>query len=134
MVTARAYLVSELEQNLPHGWRVIPTQRSLDAIEGKMPVVIVKQDQISKAPQLPHPAAGVYLVDYVVTVLSPHQDFDRAEIQLDNGILRLIDALARSGNVKWTSAKKVTDGGPQNDRYLGYDLTIQVLDQQGATQ
>lgn len=130
MVTARAYLVAELEQRLPKGWRVIPTQRSIDALDGRMPVVVVKQTEIEKAPELPHPEADVTLISYVVTILSPHQDFDRAERQLDNGVLRLIANLRRAGNVRWTNAKKVTDGGPQNDRYLGYDLSIQVLDQQ----
>lgn len=127
--TAREYLLSELKPALPRTyWNIVDTQRNVDEIT-KVSVFIkqggFKKLRAGKGPQL--------LVDFVVTIASPKKDFAAAEKQLDNDVLKLAAALIAGENVLFIDAKKVTVGGPAGDRYLGYDLNIQVLDQQGVT-
>lgn len=113
--TARAYLDEVFAPLLPEEWKWIPYQRNLDALESV--TVVWKQSTLSRLREAP---IGTVLVEGTITILSPHQDVERAEEDLDEAVLDLVLAIDSLPALAWSGATKVS----LNDTFFGYDLTV----------
>lgn len=112
----RSWLDDNFAPLLPEGWRWVPYQRNVDALDAT--TVIWKQSRI-----LPLDAAplGAVRVEGTLTVATPHSDIERAEQALDDAVTELCSALDGLDGIAWTEATKVSLGesGP-----LGYDIQV----------
>lgn len=121
MTTPRQQLVDAITPLLPTTWKLIPYQRNVDTVN--VPTVMIKQATIAPLPQAP---LGALTVDYVATLISPHTDVEKAEAQLDDDAITLLDILLPLVKTSFQKAEKamLTPNGP-----LCYDFTFSI----GAT-
>lgn len=121
MGAARQALVDALTPLLPkgrNGWKLIPTQRSYDQLDRVC--VVLKQQKITRLPQTPNAS---HRVDFVITIISPNTDIDKAETDLDEQVDVLLHNLDAIKSVDWTDASKVE----VSDKYLGYDVSVYII-------
>jgi len=124
-MSVRDELTKALRPLLPPRWRIVKTSRNLDQLSSPA-VVMLKQLDLSPAPRAPR---AEVLVNYVVTIIDPHQDISNAETALDDGVIELFRALQR---IPFTNPKKATKVTFQ-DQYLAYDLEVEVVTTQKET-
>lgn len=93
--------------------KVVDSTRALGEITRT--TLVVKTDRYEKLPEAPQKRQG----RFILTLISKHQDIDRAEDDLDDRLEVLLPALTTSGLI-WTSAAQVGYG----DSNLAYDITI----------
>lgn len=115
-ITPRAWLDAALSPLLPATWKIIPFQKELSTFTA--PVVILKQSAITRLPEAPE---GAHVVEFTVTVASPHVDREKAEDQLDDNVNALIHAIDTLG-IGWTRADKVAI----DNTYIGWDINLSV--------
>ena len=119
-MSVRDELQARIEAAIPADWRVIPSQRSFDSIDG--PTIILKQLKLANT-QGAH--RGSYTYTYVLTLIVPGEDMERVEADLDEhveGLWQILDGLS---NISPQDAEKVS----VKDLYLGYDITTEILAQ-----
>ncbi|MGO2658425.1 MAG: hypothetical protein ACTH9T_04840 [Mycetocola reblochoni] len=116
MTSARHQLAAALTPLLPPTWRIVPYERSIDRPSSV--VVMLKQSTITRHPSAPD---GAHLVEFVVTIISPHEDNAAAEDQLDDGVIELTHALDDAG-LGWDTATKVSFA----DRFMAYDIAVNI--------
>lgn len=104
-------LVAEIEPL--NDIKVVDSTRALGEITRT--TLVVKTDRYEKLPEAPQKRQG----RFILTLISKHQDIDRAEDDLDDRLEVLLPALTTSGLI-WTSAAQVGYG----DSNLAYDITI----------
>lgn len=104
-------LVAEIEPL--NDIKVVDSTRALGEITRT--TLVVKTDRYEKLPEAPQKRQG----RFVLTLISKHQDIDRAEDDLDDRLEVLLPALTTSGLI-WTSAAQVGYG----DSNLAYDITV----------
>jgi hypothetical protein len=98
--------------------RVIPTTRTLGELS--KPVLIVKTNSLSKIPAAPR--AG-FIGSFTLTLVSPHQDLDLAEDDLEARLEVLLPALFTWG-LLWESA----DQAQYDENRICYDIqTTSIL-------
>lgn len=113
--SVRDWLTEHLAPILPEGSRWVDTQRNLDALDAV--TVQWKQNRIARLPEAP---IGAVRVEGTLTIISPRQDFDAAEAQLDDAVTDLCAAIDGLAGLAWTEATKVAVG----EQHIGYDVSI----------
>ena len=116
----RLVLAGMLRPLLPRAWRIVPSQTNLDTLSTT--VVMLKQMSLERHPIVPQ---GAHLVSFVVTIISPLHDTEKAEDDLDDKVNALIHALDTL-DIEWTRAEKVLAGAT-----LGYDITLTLTSRKG---
>lgn len=98
--------------------KIVTSERDIGKI-GRA-AIIVKQQSIGRLPAAPlsHRNVGV-----IVTVISAHQDLDRAEDDLDVIVPDVLNALDNQAILTWSGAAKVGWG----ESNLAYDITLEVI-------
>ncbi len=71
--------------------------------------------------------AGQLLDGFEVALVSRLTDYEKAEDALDPVAQSFVRALDQSSDVIWTGARKAGLGGQNNDAYLGWIFTVQML-------
>lgn len=95
--------------------QVVKSVRSVDALNKV--TLVVKTQQYEKLPQAPKSA--ILNGTFLLTLVSPLVDLDKAEDQLDDILEALLPLLFRA-TLNWTQASQVGFG----DQYLAYDITL----------
>ncbi len=118
-MSLRADLIAYLGELIPtieglEDVRVIPSVRALDELS--KPVLIVKTNGLRKLAQSPRSHMGG---EFTLTLVSPHQDIDKAEDDLDARLELLLPGLFTFG-LSWQSA----DQANYDDTRLCYDITV----------
>ena len=121
--TVRTQLMATLVPLLPRTWRVVPVERNIDPPDRV--TIVLKQGEIERAPTAP---LGKYAISYVVTVVSPAQTIDRAEIELDDAVLETFNILT---GVPWINPSKATKVLFQG-QYLAYDIACSIETKKGS--
>lgn len=116
MRTAIADYIRTLVAEYPalSGIKVVDSIRDLGQITA--PTIVVKTDSYEKLAVAP---LSKRQGNFTLTLISKHQDIDRAEDELDDLLELLLPALITSG-VVWQSATQVGYG----DSNLAYDITV----------
>lgn len=117
-LSVRDQLTQALGVVLPSGWRLVPWQGNLDGLDS--PTVMLKQVGIKNAPSAPQ---GVYVFSYVLTVIEPTTDPERAEPLLDDEVETLWAVLDRMSWIDPQEAKKVLF----QEACLAYDITADII-------
>lgn len=112
----RHVLKAALKPLLPRGWKIIPYQNNPDTPSSV--VVMLKLLRIARMEEAPD---GAHTLEFTVTIISPHDDIEKAEDALDDQVLELTFALDTLG-ILWTAAEKVI----ASDR-LAYDITVTLV-------
>lgn len=110
----RKVLGEQLQTLLPAGWRIIWSERPVDA-GGTL--LRLQQSRVRR-----HPAAstGVHAIDITATVTVTGEDLERVEDTLDDELTALVAALDGAG-ILWDEwAKALYDG------VLGYQATLTI--------
>ena len=93
--------------------KLVPSVRDVGTLS--KPTLIIKTDSYSKIPVAPRSRQG----NFTLTLVSPHQNIDAAEDELDELLESLLPALFTSG-LLWEDATQVGYG----DSNLAYDIRI----------
>lgn len=117
-MSVRDQLVSLLTPQLPAGWRLVKYQRNLDTIDAV--TVMFKQATIKNTPEAPR---GTYTYGYVITLIDPATDPERAEVSLDDNVETLWKVLESSSSLHPTLATKAKF----SDTNLCYDIDLEIL-------
>lgn len=115
----RAWFKDEVKPLLPTQWRYISTQNTPSTITSV--TVVYKLLELEPLPEAP---LGALRARVVLTVLSPHEDDEKAEAALDDDVIALIVALDPHDTIAWESARKIRD--QKSDR-LGWDITVTAV-------
>jgi len=118
-MSLRSDLIAYLEELLPTvpalaDIRVIRSVRAVDELA--KPVLIVKTDALSKLPQAPRLK---FVGSFTLTLVSPKQDIDKAEDDLEARLEVLLPSLFTWG-LSWTSA----DQAAYDDNRICYDIRV----------
>lgn len=98
--------------------KIVTSEREIGRIDRA--AVLVKQQSIARLPAAPLSHRNVGLI---ATVISAHQDLDRAEDDLDVIVPDILDALDNQATLTWRGATKVGWG----ESNLAYDITLEVI-------
>lgn len=113
----------QLETQLSDDWaaipglasvRVIATERELDP--PRKPTALIRQKLVGRAPAAPQ---GVRRVELLLTLISPHEDLDRAGDELEDLVLEVLDYLG--GRIPHEDATAVAYGNR-----LAYDIPLHL--------
>jgi hypothetical protein len=121
-MSVRTVLIEQLEALVAAtpdlaGVRVVPSVRDVGALS--QPVLIVKTNSLTKLPASPR---SHFNGNFTLTLVSQHQDIDRAEDQLE-GLLEVLLPALFTFSMSWESADQVAYG----DSYLAYDITTNSI-------
>lgn len=97
--------------------RLVRSVRAVDELS--TPILQVKTDSFEKLPEAP---IRKRIGHFTATLVSPHQDVDKAEDQLDDLLEVLLPALFTFG-LSYQDATQVSYG----DQYLAYDIRIDTI-------
>lgn len=110
----RKALAALLRPKLPRAWKIIPYQTNIDTPDRV--VVMLKLESIVRTPAAP---LGAHDVKFVVTIVSPLTDVEKAEDALDAQVDALLHKLDELG-IAWTIAEKVKF----DDQHLAFDISL----------
>ena len=112
-------LIEEAFTGTPlEGIKVVTSDRAID--RPTKPFLVVASRGWARFPAAPMTYLNAQLV---VKIVSPNQDLDKAEAQLDDIVPEVMNALDRKATIAWTEATK-SDWG---DSLLSYELPITVI-------
>jgi hypothetical protein len=114
MTTPREQLVAALTPLLPQGWKFVPYQRTLDVFSE--PTLMLKQDSIVAEPAAPQ---GAWTVSYILTLITPYTDPEKAEADLDDNVITLLELIEPVTAFKQAEKKMWSETGP-----ACYDITF----------
>ncbi|TFC94572.1 hypothetical protein E3T28_14820 [Cryobacterium sinapicolor] len=117
-MTARQQLEAELRKLVPKTWKIVAYQDGLDTLDKV--TLMLKQSAIEKAPAAPQ---GAHIVSYVLTLIDPALDAQKAEIALDASVDDLLFKLDGIQWLTWSRAEKVQF----SDTNMAYDVTVEVI-------
>ncbi|MFC5930206.1 hypothetical protein D6T64_05640 [Cryobacterium melibiosiphilum] len=117
-MTAREQLVTALTAVIPRTWKLVPYQDNLDTLDRV--TLVLKQSTISKAPAAPQ---GAHIVSYLLTLVTPETDAQKAELALDALVDELLFMLDGITWLTWDTATKVQF----SDSNMAYDITVEAL-------
>lgn len=123
MSSSRARLADLIRPMLPEEWQRIEeyTGASIPTLDG--PRVHLDYTEISHEgmPQ------GALYDGFDVAVISHYLDHRLAEDALDAVVPSFVRKLDAANDIAWGNARKRRLGGEQNDRYLSWIITVQLL-------
>ena len=119
----REWLLAQLVPLVPSDWKVLPNQVDPSTIDRV--TVIFKFTELTRLPEAP---AGSISNQVIITIIDPHNDHVLAEDALDDSVLDLVTTLDSLPRIAWSKASKVL----AFDRYLGWDITAQIITQKAA--
>lgn len=117
-MSLRTQLVEAIKahEDLPKGWKV---QGFLSIPDNPTkPVLIVRQESLTRTPQAPK---DFYDFSFLVTLIVPEQDQEKAEESLDTAVETVLDILESLSNVRWSEATRVLF-----ESFNAFDFTITV--------
>jgi len=114
MATFRKELGDLLREVMPSNVRVIDSQRTLDRIDS--PTLQIIHTGVAKTPAMPLAARDI---EFTLNLLSPIEDIEMAEDELDNLIDEVLDALDRYPTANYSAAAKGVIGN-----LAGYSITL----------
>ena len=120
-MSAYAVMKAAIEGIMPDGWKFTAYEPLSD-----MPDVVGVTMKIRRVSRLGPAPAGLYQVDWILTITSPNTSRESADPQLFDDLLEFLTALDEAeglGGLGWTSAEKTV--GDDYER-LAYDITIQT--------
>ena len=94
--------------------RLVKSVRATDVLS--KPVLIVKTVSFQKLPAAP---IGNMLGEFLLTLVSPHDDVELAEDQLDD-LLEIILPTLFNNHLVWTSAAQVS----YDAKHIAYDIAV----------
>lgn len=97
--------------------KVVPSVRQVGELD--RPHLIVKTDSYTKVPAAPLRKLGA---SFVLALVSPHRDIDRAEDDLETRLELLVPALFNHG-MSWEDATQTGFG----DSYLAFDIRVNSI-------
>ena len=117
-MSTRDTLIQYLETVLPateglEGIKLVKSIRANDVLS--QPILVVKTVSFVKLAEAP---IGNMMGEFLLTLVSPHNDIERAEDELDDLLELLLPALFNS-HLVWTSATQVSLEG-----HLAYDIAV----------
>ena len=117
-MSTRDTLIQYLETVLPateglEGIKLVKSIRANDVLS--QPILVVKTVSFVKLAEAP---IGNMMGEFLLTLVSPHNDIERAEDDLDDLLEVLLPALFNS-HLVWTSATQVSLEG-----HLAYDIAV----------
>lgn len=112
----RKALKAALKPVLPKEWRIIPYETNPDV--QATTVVMLKQESIERNPAAP---LGAHDIGFTVTIESPLDGLEKAEDELDDGVVLLLHKLDEL-HIAWKTAKKVLATSGR----LAYDITLTI--------
>ena len=117
-MSTRDTLIQFLETILPsteglEGIKLVKSIRANDVLS--QPILVVKTVSFVKLAEAP---IGNMMGEFLLTLVSPHNDIERAEDDLDDLLEVLLPALFNS-HLVWTSATQVSLEG-----HLAYDIAV----------
>ena len=117
-MSTRDTLIQYLETVLPateglEGIKLVKSIRANDVLS--QPILVVKTVSFVKLAEAP---IGNMMGEFLLTLVSPHNDIERAEDELDDLLEVLLPALFNS-HLVWTSATQVSLEGR-----LAYDIAV----------
>lgn len=119
-MSAHATLANAIRAGVPATWRIVDHERDTDEPDATAPATVtIKLDSVRRLPEAP--ASGVYLAAWTLTIATPHTDPERADPEVFDRLLELVDHLDGLDWLRWTTAQKVLAGG----RYA-FDITIET--------
>lgn len=121
-MSMRSNVVDQLAAELPKSWHVVDDERAINTIAKPTVIVSVR----SFAPSDFAPLNNI-TVTIALLLLSPHTDAGKAEDQLDELIVTVLEAFQTLPNLTWTDATKIV----HLDRYMGYEITTEATAQLG---
>lgn len=107
---------------LPANWRIVPYSRNIDKFE--VPIVMLKQESFERHPTAPR----THLVNFTLTIVTPHSDTEKAEDDLDDNVTLLLHTFDALG-LQWKTAQKVLF----DDQHLAYDIPVSITSQKDVT-
>lgn len=117
--SVRALVAGYLAPIIPDTWTVVPhTVTTVNTLAA--PTVFIEHSTIVPAPEAP---SGHVHNTVVVTVLSHHTDYAKAEDAIDSDVLHLIEQLDDQDAIGWTRAEKIA----MKDTYLGWAITLTFI-------
>lgn len=114
--SGRDYLEEHLTPQLPGKWKIIPYDTNVDP--GLEPVMMYRIQSLAKHPAAP---SSTFLGTWILTIIAPEQDPQKADDHLDDLVMDALAALS-GARIKWDTAEKAKWG----DHNLCYDITIQL--------
>ena len=115
--TARAHLLSILAPQLPAAWKLIDTARIPQTLERVS--VIVNHAEINPTPEARRSTLSNTFEVYVV---SPLQDKERADLELDDAVLTVLTAVSDHPEIRFDKARKVDVA-----EYIGWQINLTTL-------
>ena len=120
--SVRAQVAAFLAPLIPTGWAVKPnTVKQITTLN--KPTLFIEHTGIEPSPEAP---IGTVHNQVVVTFLSRHTDYAKAEDELDADVLEFINQLDGSEQLAWSKADKVSVPADE-PRYLGWAITLTVI-------
>ena len=118
MTTVRQQFLDLVMPELPGAWKFVPYQRNLDQIS--QVTLMLKQSTVKPLATIKGSGAG-WQADYVLTIISPNTDPEKAEAQLDDDVLTLLETLA---SLMGASVKQATRAQWGNNGPSCYDIEL----------
>lgn len=111
MATVREQFLDGVVPLLPSEWKFVPYQRNLDRLS--QTTLMLKQSTVKPLPTIQGAGAG-WQADYILTIISPNTDPEKAETQLDDDVLTLLETLATvmGSSVKQATRAQWGENGP----------------------
>jgi hypothetical protein len=117
--SVREDLAAFLTSSLPAGWKIVSSTRNIDVSDQ-----IIVQIKHQKMKRLQYAPIGHMEHELTITISSPMLDRDRAEDELDVGVVELVTHLDTLSSLGWTEATKAVVDDQQR---IGWDVTVQLL-------
>lgn len=123
MTSARTALTETLKIRLPaNRYRIIAAASMPDDVA--RPTIVVWQDNVRRHDQIGHDRL---MVDLSLMLLVGHNDAEKAEAALEDGLTDLVQALHTVDWLHWTEAERLTYGLPDGPSYHAYRVTLTSL-------
>lgn len=122
-MSAYGTLKSAIEGIIPATWKLDDYEKSESAAPPDVTSVEMKIRTVTRLPAAP---LGVYQIDWVLTITSPHTSRESADPTLFDDLIQFLVALDTTEGLKWlgwTEATKTV--GSDLDR-LAYDITVRT--------
>lgn len=116
-MSMRSSIVTQIEGELPSSWVVVDDERALNVIS--KPTVIVSVRSLTPSDFAP---LHNMTVNVALLLLSPHTDASKAEDQLDELLVTVLEAFQNMRGLTWVEASKIV----HMDRYMGWEITTEA--------
>jgi len=123
-VNLRQWIIDAIKPALPATWKLVSYNRDFDTLDTV--AVTLAIDSIERTPAAPQSHRDI---SYVMQVIDPRLEPEKANAYLDDEIMATLDALDKVPNLAWKDAKRGLANGGSN---LGFEITLTFTYQKEA--